>query len=50
VRFATLGGDPLTLYITDNAERQSTIMDMANALKADVVQLKNGDYMILGKG
>lgn len=42
-----LGGDPLTLFIPDGAERQTTITDIAHALKADVVQLKNGDYMII---
>lgn len=42
-----LGGDPLTLLILDENERQDLIIDMSNALGADVVQLKNGDYMII---
>lgn len=42
-----LGGDPLTLFIPDETERQTCITDMARVLKADVVKLKNGDYMIL---
>lgn len=42
-----LGGDPLTLFIPDGNERQTCITDIAHALKANVVQLKNGDYMII---
>ena len=42
-----IGGDPLTLFIPDENERQLYINDMARALKANVVQLKNGDYMII---
>jgi hypothetical protein len=42
-----IGGDPLTLFIPDENERQNYITDMAHALKADVVQLKSGDYMII---
>lgn len=42
-----LGGDPLTLFIPDENERKNYITDMARALKANVVQFKNGDYMII---
>lgn len=42
-----IGGDPLTLFIPDENERQGYIMEMSRALKANVVQLKNGDYMII---
>lgn len=44
-----LGGDPLALFIPDETERKAYIDDMARALRADVVQLRNGDYLILGK-
>lgn len=42
-----LSGDPLTLYITDPAEVQQTLTDLGRALKADAVQLKNGDYILI---
>ena len=40
-------GDPLTLYITDPAEVQQTLIDLGRALKADAIQLKNGDYILV---
>lgn len=43
-----LSGDPLTLLINDPKEQQELTVQMAQALRANVVQLKNGDYMILG--
>ena len=42
-----LSGDPLTLYITDPAEVQQTLIDLGRALKADAIQLKNGDYILV---
>ncbi|BDF72035.1 hypothetical protein CE91St41_30160 [Oscillospiraceae bacterium] len=42
-----LSGDPLTLYITDPAEVQQTLIDLVRALKADAIQLKNGDYILV---
>ncbi|HEX9059072.1 MAG TPA: hypothetical protein VF941_02740 [Clostridia bacterium] len=42
-----LGGDPLTLLMPEESEREDFIIDIARALRGDVVQLKNGDYMII---
>ena len=42
-----LSGDPLTLLITDKAEAQQTLTDLGRALKADAVQLSNGDYILI---
>ena len=43
-----LGGDPLTLYIPDQNERQEIVWELSRALRADSMQLKNGDYLIVG--
>jgi siroheme synthase len=43
-----LGGDPLTLLIRDKKEQEETVTELARALKADVVHLKNGDYLMIG--
>lgn len=40
-------GNPLTLVITDEDEKSACVSDLAKALKADVLQLKNGDYIII---
>ncbi|NLT14326.1 MAG: hypothetical protein GXY05_08285 [Clostridiales bacterium] len=42
-----VGGDPLTLLSVDDDERQDLALEFSRALKADVVQLKNGDYLII---
>lgn len=42
-----LGGDPLTLFVTDIKEQKQLTVEMGRALRADVVQLKNGDYMLI---
>ncbi len=42
-----LGGDPLALFIEDAQERQELLFPLAKSLKADVLQLKNGDHMIV---
>lgn len=42
-----LGGKPLTL-LAENAEELKTMtQDLAKALKADVSQMQNGDYLII---
>jgi hypothetical protein len=41
------GGDPLTLLIRDRQEQQETITELSRALRADIVQLKNGDYVLI---
>ncbi len=43
------GGDPLCLCIRDEAEKQQTLLDISRALRANVIQLKNGDYMIVNQ-
>lgn len=40
-------GNPLALYITDENEKQQCIRDLEIALKADVIQLNNGDYILI---
>lgn len=45
-----VGGDPLTLLSIDPEERKNLTLEFARALKADVVQLKNGDYLLIGQG
>lgn len=42
-----LGGDPLTLFIEDQKERQELLFPLAKELKANVVELKNGDHLIV---
>lgn len=42
-----LGGDPLTLLIKDPEEQKTIISDLGRALSANVVQLKNGDYILI---
>ena len=42
-----IGGNPLCLHIQDEAEKQQLLLDISRSLKANVVQLKNGDSMIV---
>lgn len=42
-----LGGDPLTLLVKDPEEQKTIITDLGRALSANVVQLKNGDYILI---
>ena len=44
-----LGGDPLTLLIRDKAAQQETVRELARALHTDVIQLKCGDYVLIGE-
>jgi predicted transcriptional regulator len=44
-----IGGNPLTLVINDVEEQKSLVREISIALKANVVQLKNGDYIIISK-
>ncbi len=44
-----LGGDPLTLHMTDDQEIDNCIVDFIRALRANAVQLKNGDYIIISR-
>ena len=45
-----LGGDPLTILEKDIDEQKVLIRDLGIALRADVVQLKNGDYILINEG
>lgn len=40
-------GNALTLFIPDENERKTCVTDISKALNANVMQLKNGDYMII---
>ncbi|MGE4354195.1 MAG: hypothetical protein AB7D36_08945 [Oscillospiraceae bacterium] len=42
-----ISGDPLTLLIKDQNEQKRLTTELGRALRADVVQLKNGDYIIV---
>lgn len=42
-----LGGDPLTLLVKELNEQKELTVQLGRALKADVVQLKNGDYVLI---
>ncbi len=44
-----ISGDPLTLYIPDLEEREICLIDLGKALHANVVQLKNGDHVLISK-
>lgn len=46
-RERVLSGDPLTLYIFNEKEQKECVRDLSFALHADVVQLRNGDYILL---
>lgn len=40
-------GNPLTLVIADENERKKSVTDIAKALRGNVLQLQNGDYLII---
>ncbi len=40
-------GNPLCLCIEDETERKQIISDIGRGLRANVIQLKNGDYIIV---
>lgn len=42
-----LGGDPLTLLVKDLNEQKQLVSTMGQALQADTIQLKNGDYILI---
>ena len=43
-----LGGDALALLIEPGRERQEILFPLAKSLKAEVLQLANGDHLIVG--
>lgn len=42
-----LGGKPLSLLAKDEKDAEALTVDIAKAMKADVVQMKSGDYLVL---
>lgn len=42
-----LSGDPPTLLIRNPEEQKQVLLDLGRALRADTVQLKNGDYILI---
>ncbi|PFN76434.1 hypothetical protein COJ85_32745 [Bacillus sp. AFS076308] len=42
-----LGGKQLTLLASDEEEQKTMTADIAKALKADVVKMTSGDYLII---
>ena len=42
-----LGGNPLALLIKNLEEQKQLTLDLGRALRADTVQLKNGDYILV---
>lgn len=42
-----LGGKQLSLLAKDEDEQKTMTQDVAKALKADVVKMKNGDYLVI---
>lgn len=42
-----LGGKQMSLLANSEEEQKIMTQDIAKAMKADVVQMKNGDYLVL---
>lgn len=42
-----LGGKQLTLLAQDKEQQKLMVQDIAKAMKADVVKMKNGDYLVI---
>lgn len=42
-----LGGKQMSLLANSEEEQKTMTQDIAKAMKADVVQMKNGDYIVL---
>ncbi|MEH7413834.1 hypothetical protein V7266_00920 [Neobacillus drentensis] len=42
-----LGGKQLTLLAGDEVEQKTMTADIAKALKADVVKMTSGDYLVI---
>ena len=42
-----ISGDPLCLYITDETAKQQIVSELGRALRANAIQLKNGDYIVM---
>lgn len=42
-----VSGDPLTLLVKDQNEQKELTVELGRALGTDVIQLKNGDYILI---
>lgn len=42
-----LGGNQLTLLAENEEQQKILVLDVAKAMKADVVQMKSGDYLVI---
>ncbi|GAB7388443.1 hypothetical protein BSNK01_23970 [Bacillaceae bacterium] len=42
-----LGGTQLALWAKNEEEQETMALDLAKAMKADVMQMKCGDYVVL---
>ncbi|CAM3820772.1 MULTISPECIES: capping complex subunit for YIEGIA [Mesobacillus] len=42
-----LGGSQLTLLAENEEQQRLMVRDVAKAMKADVVQMKSGDYLVI---
>lgn len=42
-----LGGKQLSLLANDEEQQKIMVQDIAKAMKADVVKMKSGDYIVL---
>lgn len=42
-----LGGKQLSLLAKDEKDAEALTVDIAKSLKADVVQMKSGDYLVI---
>ncbi|MEB3101733.1 capping complex subunit for YIEGIA [Ferviditalea candida] len=42
-----MGGKQLSLLAENEEEQKAMTQDIAKAMKADVVQMKNGDYLVV---
>ncbi|MBB5323195.1 hypothetical protein HNQ34_000272 [Anoxybacillus tepidamans] len=42
-----LGGSQLALWAENEEQQKAMTQDIAKAMKADVVKMKNGDYLII---
>lgn len=42
-----LGGNQLTLLAENEDEQKTMTLDLAKAMKAEVMQMKSGDYVVM---
>lgn len=42
-----IGGDPLTLLVQEKKDKKELAAELGRTLRTDVVQLRNGDYILI---